>query len=89
MTLHAAALLAYLAVLAACVWVSRPGAAIRPGSASLLLVPALLVTLVHLVLFGDDRFHFPVMPFLIVFAAAGLTSPRASDVIPSINAPAG
>jgi len=40
--------------------------------AALLLVPILGVSAVHVLLFATSRFHVPVMPFVLVFAAVQL-----------------
>jgi 4-amino-4-deoxy-L-arabinose transferase-like glycosyltransferase len=37
----------------------------------LFILPALFITLVHLIYFGNARFHYPSMPFLFTLSACG------------------
>ena len=42
-----------------------------------LSAPVVFITAIHVVLFATPRFHVPVMPFMLVFAAVALQRPRA------------
>ncbi|NIT36402.1 MAG: hypothetical protein GTN49_07865 [candidate division Zixibacteria bacterium] len=50
----------------------------RAPLAALLAWPVAL-TFVYLVFFGQDRFHFPMLPFIAVVAAAALLSGKGGD----------
>jgi 4-amino-4-deoxy-L-arabinose transferase-like glycosyltransferase len=53
----------------------------HPGAIRSLIVlsaPVVFVTAIHFVLFSTPRFHVPVMPFMLIFAAVAMRRPRLS-----------
>jgi 4-amino-4-deoxy-L-arabinose transferase-like glycosyltransferase len=55
----------------------------------LLLLPVLLITGLHTVVFGHSRYHVPLIPILAIYAAALVTTPAGSPARASRMAVAG
>ena len=70
---HGLALLAYAVVMLGAAYAALVKGRQNPRL-RLLLVPAVFVTCLHAVFFGDARFHVPAMPFLIILAAVTFES---------------
>ncbi len=67
----------YLAVIlcgAAGVWLARPPARLH----ILLLLPVVLITGVHTLVFGHSRYHLPLIPIFALYGAAFLATPHAA-----------
>jgi 4-amino-4-deoxy-L-arabinose transferase-like glycosyltransferase len=71
--------LGYLVVIlcgAAGVWLARPEARVHV----LLLLPVVLITGVHTIVFGHSRYHLPLMPIFALYGAAFLATRHAAGV---------
>jgi hypothetical protein len=88
-SLHSAALGAYWIVLVAGGMAVLRSRHTPLGDAWLLTVPVVVVTAVHAVLLGDDRFHFPVLPFLAALGAVGLSGHLIGPADPGLDSSSG
>jgi hypothetical protein len=57
---------ALLLTSAAGLWIARPGWRLH----ALLLLPIVMITAVHTIVFGHSRYHLPLVPLLALYAAA-------------------
>ena len=72
---------------AATVGLFRPGLT-RQSTGSQFVVLIVLVTLLHIISFGESRFHLPLVPVLAVLAVRGVTRAASTDQFTTLRSAA-